>query len=165
METSPEYTSQGFPSDQNPSPFPSFGNVGAPYMETLSLTRLTIGLPIWLFFISVVPSVLTLAQTSPSFESRHVDSKVDLSRSSHISSPSSSTSPGESFKSSNQKAKKKKMKTKKKKEDKQEANHATISLNALPVDRPFDPPRKVRFPYKLCKSDHLLQDCPGIPRA
>ena len=41
-----ESTSQGFPSDGNPGPFPSFGNVGAPYMAMLSLPGLTIGLPV-----------------------------------------------------------------------------------------------------------------------
>ena len=29
METFPESTSQGPPPDENPSPFPSFGNAGA----------------------------------------------------------------------------------------------------------------------------------------
>jgi len=46
MEAFPESTSQGFTSDGNPGPFPSFENVGAPYMATLSLPGLTIGLPI-----------------------------------------------------------------------------------------------------------------------
>jgi len=44
MATFPESTNQGFPLDWNPGPFPSFGNVGAPYMATLSLPGLTIGL-------------------------------------------------------------------------------------------------------------------------
>jgi len=101
MATFLESTSQGFPSDGNLGPFPSFGNAGAPYMGMLSLPRLSIGLPIWLFSTSMVPSVPTPIQTSPLFESCHDDSKVDPSPSSPISSPSSSTSPGESFKSSN----------------------------------------------------------------
>ena len=49
MATFPEFTNQGIPSDGNPSPFPPFGNVGPPYMETLSLPRLTVGFPVWLF--------------------------------------------------------------------------------------------------------------------
>ena len=44
METFLESTNKGFPSDGNYGPFPSFGNVGAPFMETLSLPGLTIGL-------------------------------------------------------------------------------------------------------------------------
>lgn len=46
METFPLSTSQGFPLDGNLGPFPSFRNVGAPYMVALSLPKLTIGLPI-----------------------------------------------------------------------------------------------------------------------
>jgi len=46
MDTFLESTSQGFPSDGNHGPFPSFGKGGAPYMAAFSLPRLTIGLPI-----------------------------------------------------------------------------------------------------------------------
>lgn len=46
MEKFPKSTSQGNSSDGNPSYFPSFGNTSAPHMATLSLPRLTIGLPI-----------------------------------------------------------------------------------------------------------------------
>ncbi len=156
MATFPESNSQGLPPDGNPSPFPSFGNVSAPYMATFSLPRLTIGLSVWLFTTSVVLSIPTPTLQSPSFESRHDDSRVDPSPSSPISSPSSSTSPGESSKSSNQEAKKKKRKTKKKKLDKREANRASISLSAPPIEKPYDPPRKVKIPCKLCKGDHFL---------
>ena len=79
-------------------------------METLSLLGLTIGFTTWLFFTSVVSSVFTPVQPSPSFEPDHVDSKADLSPSSPISSPSSSTLPDESFESRNQDAEKKKKK-------------------------------------------------------
>ena len=44
MAMFPKFTNQGVPSEENPSPFPSFGNVGAPYMATLSLPGLTVGL-------------------------------------------------------------------------------------------------------------------------
>ena len=54
MATFLEFTSQGIPYDGNPSPFPFFGNVGAPYMATLSLPGLSVGLPVWLFSTSVV---------------------------------------------------------------------------------------------------------------
>ena len=81
--------------------------------------------------------------------------------SSLFSSSSSPTSPGESSTSSNQETKKKK---KKKKSDKRDATHATISPSTSQVGTPSAPPRKVKFPCKLCKGDHLLRDCPGIPR-
>ena len=120
-----EFTNQGFPSEGNPSPFPAFGNVGAPYMATLSLPGLTVGLPVWLFSTSVVPNVSVTGQSVPPPEPHHIDSKVDLSPSSPVSSSSSSTSLGESLDSSTQVAKKK---TKKKKSDKREANSAAIAL-------------------------------------
>ena len=104
----------------------------------------------------MIPSVPTPSPLSPSFESRHDDSQVDPSPSSPIFSPSSSTSHGESLKSSNQEAKKKKKKKKKKMSDKREANHAIIAPNALPAEKPSDPLQKVKFPYKLCKGDHLF---------
>ena len=49
MASVPEFTDQGIPVNENPSTFPYFGNVGPPYMATLSLPGFTIGLPIWLF--------------------------------------------------------------------------------------------------------------------
>ena len=65
MENFPGFTNQGIPSKGHPVPFPSFGNVGAPYMATLSLTGLTIGLLVWLFWTSVVLGGFTSVQPSP----------------------------------------------------------------------------------------------------
>ena len=89
------------PSNGDPCHFPPFGNVGAPYMATLSLPGLTVGLPIWLFSTSVIPSVSIVGQSVPPPEQHHVDSKVGLSHSSSVSTSSSSTSLGESLDSSN----------------------------------------------------------------
>ena len=100
MATFLDFTNQGIPSYGNPSPFSPFGNVGAPYMATLSLPGLNVGLPVWLFSTSVIPNVSDTVQSVPPPEQHHVDSKVDLSPSSPISSSSSSTSPGESLDSS-----------------------------------------------------------------
>jgi len=55
-------------------------------------------------------------------------------------------------------AKKKKKKTKEKKSPKREAK------STPQVGPPFAPPRKVKFPCRLCKDDHIPRDCPGIPR-
>jgi hypothetical protein len=49
MEIVLEPTNQGTPLHEDPHPFPCFGNIGPPYIATLSLPRFTIGLPIWLF--------------------------------------------------------------------------------------------------------------------
>ena len=159
MATFPEFTNPRIPSDENPGHFPPFGNVGAPYMATLCFRVLTVGLPVWLFSTSLVPNVLITGQSVPPPEQHHVDSKVDLSPSSPVPTSSSSTSPSESLDSSNLVAKKKKKKkTKKKKSHKREVKSTTQ------VRPPSAPPWKVKFPCKLCKDDHLLRDCPGIPR-
>ena len=167
METFSEFTNQGIPSKGNPGHFPPFGNVGAPFMATLSLPGLTVGLPVWLFSTSVVPNISATVQSVPPPEQHHGDSKVDLSPSSPVSVSSSSTSPGESLDSSNQvakKKKKKKKKTKKKKLDKGEASSTAIAPKKPSIDKPSNPPRKVKFPCMLCTGDHLLRDCPGIPK-
>jgi len=119
MATFPEFTNPRIPFDGTPGHFPPFGNVGAPYMATLSLPGLAVGLPVWLLSTSLVPNVLNTGQSVPPPEQHHVDSKVDLSPSLPVSTSSSSTSHGESLDSSNQVAKKKKKKkTKKKKSPK-----------------------------------------------
>lgn len=73
-------------------------------MATLSLPGLTIGLPVWLFSTSMVPSVQTIFQPSSSpleQHQPHVDPKIDPFPSSPISSPRSSSSLGESMDSGN----------------------------------------------------------------
>ena len=57
MDTNTESNDQGIPYDWNPSSFPPFRNISAPYMATLSLPRITIGLPVWLFSTSLVQNV------------------------------------------------------------------------------------------------------------
>lgn len=165
MEIFPESTCQGFPSEGNLGPFYSYGNSSSPYMATLSLPRLTIGLLISFFSTLVIPSVPTLALPSPSFESHHDGSKLDPSPSLPISSPSSFTFPSENFKSNKQEAMKNKKKMKKKKSTKQEADHVAVTSNAPPIGKPSIPPWKVRFACKMCKSDHLLRDYLSIPKS
>ena len=165
MATFPGFTNPSSPPDGNPGYFPPLGNVGAPYMATLSLPGLTVGFPVWLFSTSLVPAVSAASPSVPPPEQHHVDPKVDLSPSTPTSTSSSCTSPGESLDSNNQVAKKKKKKTKKKKYPKGEATNITLTPSSPPeVGPPSAPPRKVKFPCRLCKEDHLLRDCPGIPR-
>ena len=137
-----EHTNQGIPSNGNPGPFPPFGNFGAPYVATLSLPGLNVGLPIWLFSTSVVPNVPATVPSTPPPQQRHVDSKVDLSPSSPVSLSSSSTSLGKSLDSSNQvtKKKKKKKNMKKKKSDKREANVAVVVPKKPSIDKPSNLP-------------------------
>ena len=159
MATFPEFTNQGIFCKGNPGPFPDFGNVGAPYMATLSLPGLTVGFPVWFFSTSMVSSILPIVQPSPPPEQHHVDYEVYLSASSPIYLSSSSNSPGEILDSSNQVAKKKK-----KKSNKGEASSMAVAPKKPSIDKPSNLPRKVKFPCMLCKGDQILQDCPGIPK-
>ena len=67
-----ESTNQGFPLGGNPSPFSSWGDVGAPHMATLSLLGLTIGLPIWLFSTSVVQTTVIPKQSNQQLDDTRV---------------------------------------------------------------------------------------------
>ena len=111
MATVPKYKNQGNPSEGNPSPFFPFGNIGAPYMETFSLPRFTIGFLVCLFLTPMVLNVQNVSQPSsppPEQYQPQVDPKVDpLSSSPIISSSLSFSSPGERLDSSNQEAMKK----------------------------------------------------------
>ena len=49
-------TNQWTPSQGEPFVIPSFGNVGPSLMDKLSLPRLTIGLPVWLLSIPMIPT-------------------------------------------------------------------------------------------------------------
>ena len=92
----------------NPSPFLCFGNVGPPYIDTLSLPGFTIGLPIWLFstlLASNTPIIPPQLDASPqqSSPSQHHQPHVDpLPSSPNISSSISSSSLGKNLDTSNQ---------------------------------------------------------------
>ena len=155
--------------DGNPCRFPPIGNVGAPYMATLSLPGLTVGLPVWLFSPSLVPTISAVSSSVPPPEQHHVDPEVDLSPSTPTSMSTSSTSPGESLDSSTQVAKKKKKKKTKKKKSTKGEDKSLVTTPSSPssppkVKSPSSPPRKVKFPCWLCKEGHILRDCLGIPR-
>ena len=51
-------TNEGTPLPGEPFVFPSYGNVGPPYIATLSLAGLTIGLLVWLLSTQVILNVL-----------------------------------------------------------------------------------------------------------
>lgn len=144
MATVPESTNQGTPHDGNPSPFPPFGNISAPYMVMLSLPRFTIGLAVWLFSTFLAPNVLISLQlgslprksSPPSEEDQpRVDTHIDPFSSSLVwSSSSSSSSSGESLKVGNQVNKKSEEKRKiKKKKNKERVNQASIATDATDV--------------------------------
>jgi hypothetical protein len=87
--------------------FPSFGNIGPPYIATLSLPRFTIGLPVWLFSTTMIPNAPSAlyAISPPQEHQPHVD---PFPSSTIGSSSLSSSSPGERINSSHREDKKKK---------------------------------------------------------
>jgi hypothetical protein len=61
-------TNGGTPSPGEPYTFPSFGNFGPPYVATLSLPGLTIGLPVWFFPTPVIPNPPNVSRILPMFQ-------------------------------------------------------------------------------------------------
>ena len=58
MAKVPNDTNQGAPSQGDSCAFPFFGNVGVPWMATLYIPGLNVGLPVWLGTIPNVPNTL-----------------------------------------------------------------------------------------------------------
>jgi hypothetical protein len=181
MASNNESTDGGTPIPGEPYTFPSFGNFGPSYISTLSLPGLTIGLPVWLFptpVISNPPNVSiapnTLDVNTPPTHQPH----VKFLPPSPIKSPSlSPSSPSESSKASSQvDQKKKKWKEKKKKSPKRTkaptnldvGSKQPVTVNSIGIVDEVNKIKmknpKPKFPCSLCKGDHFLRDCPGIPK-
>ncbi|MCY6525080.1 retropepsin-like aspartic protease, partial [Actinobacillus pleuropneumoniae] len=152
-----EPTNQGIPLGGNPSPFSSWGDVGAPHMATLSLPGLTIGLPVWLFSTNVVQNTTVPEQSSQ---------QLDQTKVSHQPSTSSSSPPSSSLdeagKAKNQVPEKKK--EKKKKEKKKKEPKAKRGNQASSSENPHTAPTRPKLPCVICKGDHYHRDCPCIPQ-
>jgi hypothetical protein len=130
MASVPRMTNESTPTPREPFVFPSYENVGPPYIATLSLPCLTIGLPVWLFSTPVIlnETSASVVSTSPQEHQPHVDpspsspvrssSPYSLERSSSVSS----SSPSESSEASNPMDKKKKKRKIKKKKNKKGPN-------------------------------------------
>jgi hypothetical protein len=177
MASVPGTTNEGTPFPGEPFIFPSFGNVGPPYIATLSLPGLTIGLPVWFFSTPVILNAPGPSNASPSPQEHppHVDPSPS---SPVVSSSLSSPSPSESSEAGNQVDKKKKKRKIKKKKNKQGAKLPTtaghvgsnqpVTVNQAgnidEVHKPTKTTRKPKFPCRICKGDHLLKDFPGIPK-
>jgi hypothetical protein len=160
MASNPGNTNGGTPSPGEPYTFPSFGNFGPPYVATLSLLGLTIGLPVWLFptpvipnppNVSVTPNTLDV-NTSPTHQP-HVKFSPSLS----IKYPSNSPSlPSEISKASSQVHQKKKKQIKMKPITVNNIG-SVDEVNKIKMKNP-----KTKFPCILCKGDHFLRDFPGL---
>jgi len=114
MAEIPKSSNKGIPIHLDPCNFPCFGNVGPPIMATLSLPRLTIGLPIWLFSIPNVPNTPNASPVRSTCQRHHIHVHPFPPTHAKYFSPSSSSS-SESSVTSNQASTKKKKKSRKKK--------------------------------------------------
>ena len=151
-----ESTNQGFPLRGSPSPFSSWRDVGAPHMATLSLSGLTIGLPVWLFSTFVIQRTMIPEQSNQQLD----DTKVLPQPSTSFVYPSpSSSSLGEDSKTKNEVTEKKKKGKEKKKEPMEKRGNRTSSSK-----NPHTAPSKPKSPRVICKGHHYHQDCPCIPR-
>jgi hypothetical protein len=181
MASTPGSTNGGTTCPGEPFTFPSFGNIGPPYIATLSLLGFTIELPVWLFPTPVIlnlPSALATPNTSDVNTPPTHQPHVEFSPSSLIKSPSlSPSSPSEISKASSQVDKKKKKWKEKKKKNPKRTKPPTISdvgskqpatINrtgsVYEVDKIKTKNLKPKFPCNLCKGDHFLRDCPGLPK-
>lgn len=66
--------------NENPGPFPSFGNVSCPYMATFSLPAFMIGLTVWLFSTYLVPNT----QTVPPQPCSHLNQVLHLNKTNYL---------------------------------------------------------------------------------
>jgi hypothetical protein len=173
MASVPGMTNEGTPFPGEPFVFPSYGNVGPPYITTLSLPGLTIGLPVWLFSTPVISNAGASDVSTPPTHQPH----VNLSPSSPVRSPSiSPSSPSESSQASSQIDKKKKKQKEKKKNQKGTKPPTTSDVGSkqpttINSTGSVDEVNKIKmknlkpkFPCSLCKGDHFLRDFPSIPK-
>jgi hypothetical protein len=173
MASVPRMTNEATPSLGEPFVFPSYKNVGPPYIATLSLPGLTIGLPVWLFSTLVILNVASdsIVSTPPQEHQPHVEpSPSSLVRYSFPSSPS------EIYEASNPVDKKKKKMKIKKKINKQGSKLPTTSrhVGKQPIIDNcvgnFDDAKitqtthKPKYPCMICKGSHLIKDFPGLSK-
>jgi hypothetical protein len=112
MVSIPREINEGTPFPGEPFVFPSYGNIGPPYIASLSLSGVTIGLPIWFFSTLVILNAAGVSDVrTPPTRQPH----VDLSPSLPVRYPSLSPySPSEISKASSQVDKRKKKQKEKK---------------------------------------------------
>jgi hypothetical protein len=177
MASVPRTTNQGTPFPREPFVFPSFGNIGPPYIATLSLPRFTIGLPVWFFSTPVIPNVPGASYAIPPPKNINLMLTLFLL---HLSGLLPFLLPRlvKDIDASNQVDKKKKKRKIKKKKNKQGAKLPTtaghvggnqpVTVNHAgsvdDIDKPTKTTRKPKFPCRICKGDHLLKDFPGLPK-
>jgi hypothetical protein len=179
MASNPRSTNGGTHSPGEPYTFPLFGNFVPPYVATLSLPGLTIGLPVWLFPTPVIPNppIVSIAPNTLDVDTPPTHQPhFNFSPSLPINFPSiSPSSPSEISKESiqvDQKKKKQKEKTKKSlKRTKPPTTSDVGSKKLVTINstRSVDEVNKIKmknpkpnFPCSLCKGDHFLRDFHGL---
>jgi hypothetical protein len=78
MASVPGMTNEGTPFPGEPFVFISYGNVFPPYLATLSLAGLTIGLPVWLFSTTVISNKGALDVSTPPTHQPHINLSPSL---------------------------------------------------------------------------------------
>jgi hypothetical protein len=184
MALVPGMTNKETPALGEPFVFPSYRNVGPPYIATLSLPGLTIGFPVWFFFTSIILNATnaSVISTPPQEHQTHVDpspsslvrysSPCSLARSSFISS-SSPSEISEAHISVDKKKMKRKIKKKKTKQGSKlptTARHVGKQLVTDNRDGSVDDTKitqtthKPKYPCRICKGRHLLKDFPSLAK-
>jgi hypothetical protein len=111
-------TNQGTPSQGDSCAFPFFGNVGVPFMATLYILGLNVGLTVWLGTIPNVLNSLDASQSNTFCHGHNVD--VPLLA---MSSPPPSPTSGESIVTSIWKSKRSRKRKSRKKKSPTSASH------------------------------------------
>ena len=180
MGDSPGTTSQKNPFQGLSFVSPPCGDVFPPFMATLSLPGLIIGLPIWLFSNIVIPNTPLVSDHAPFPHENHPHVNPSPSSSNVESVSLSSSSPVENSDVS-KRAGKKKLKrkdTKKfkrkdmKKKTKQKVTTPTSDhhVGSPPdtghhpgsIDVPVSSMHNPKLPCRIRKGDHILKDFPGL---
>jgi hypothetical protein len=183
MVSAPGTTNEATNAPGEPFVFPSYRNVVPPYIASLSLPGLTIGLPICLFSTPIILSETSasVVKTYPQENKTHVDpspsSPIRYSSPSSLARTSvSSSSPRESSEASNPMDKKKKKRKIKKKKNNQGSKLPTNTrhVGKQPVtdnrvgsvddakitQTTYNP----KYPCRICNGIHLLNDFPCLSK-
>jgi hypothetical protein len=184
MASVPKTTNETTPAPGEPFVFPSYENFGPPYIATLILPGLIIGLLVWLFSTLVISNAAnaSVIRTSPQEHQPHVDPSPSSSVISSSPSPLaryssvSYSSLSESSEASNLVDKKKKKRKIKNKKNKQGSNLPTVSrhvgkppvtynhVESVDHAKITQTTRNPKYPCRICKDSHLLKDCPGLSK-
>ena len=184
MASVPKMTNEGTSYPGEPFVFPSYGNVGPPYIITLSFPGLTIRLLVWFFSSRVISNAASasVVSTSPQEHQPHVDpspsslvissSPSSLARSSSISSSSLSERSQASNLVDTKKKKRKNKNMKNKQGSKLPTTVKHVGKQLVTVNRVgsvddvkiTQTTRNPKYPCRLCKGSHLLKDFPGLSK-